>query len=50
MNASIIKPMMMEIKVKDELIRRVKEENAQNMKDLKMLKSILKIPVLCQEF
>ena len=46
----MIGPMMMEIKVKDELIRRVKHENAQNVKDLKMLYTILRIPKMTADF
>ena len=47
---SVIKPQYFELKIKDEIIKRYKKEFELNMKDLKMLKSILKIPVLCQEF
>ena len=50
LNSNMIEPLMMEIKVKDELIRRVKEENAINVKDLKMLYTIIKIPKMTTDF
>ena len=34
-NKKVIQPLMMEIKVKDELIRRLKSENDLNLKNLK---------------
>ena len=42
--------MMMEIKVKDELIKRLKEENSLNVKDLKMLNTIIRIPKMTTDF
>ena len=42
--------MLMEIKVKDELIKRLKEENSLNIKDLKMLNTIIRIPKMTTEF
>ena len=50
LNKNMIGPLMIEIKVKDELIRRVKEENALNIKDLKMLYTILRIPKMTADF
>ena len=42
--------MLLEIKVKDELIRRLKNENNLNVKDLKMLNTIIRIPKMTTEF
>ena len=42
--------MLMEIKVKDELIKRLKEENSLNVKDLKMLNTIIRIPKMTTDF
>lgn len=42
--------MILEIKVKDELIKRLKEENKLNVKDLKMLNTIIRIPKMTTEF
>ena len=47
---TVIKPLYHELKVKDEIIKRYKKEFELNMRDMKMLKIIIKIPVLCQEF
>ena len=41
---------MMEIKVKDELARRLKAENDLNLKNLKQLNTIIKIPKLTTEY
>ena len=48
--ALVIKPMLVEIKVKDEIARRLKLELERNLKDIKMLNTILKVPTMCQEF
>lgn len=49
-NKNVVKPMILEIKVKDELIKRLKEENKLNVKDLKMLNTIIRIPKMTTEF
>ena len=50
MNYKVIKPMLMEIKIKDELISRLKTENDMNVKDLKMINTIIRIPKMTTEF
>ena len=46
----MIKPLTLECKVKDVLIRRVREEHVTNFKELKRVSTVLKIPKLCEEF
>ena len=46
----VIKPLMFEVKVKDEIIKRMKSELDTNIRDLKMLNTIVRIPTMCQEF
>ena len=50
MHGKVIKPMLLEIKIKDELISRIKAENDMNVKDLKMINTIIKIPKMTTEF
>ena len=46
----VIKPLTMEVKIREELIRRMKGSHDANLKELKMLNSIIRIPKLCQDF
>ena len=41
---------MMENKVKDEIVKRMKAEHDLNVRDLKMLNTIVRIPTMCLEF
>ena len=50
MNYKIIKPMIVELLTKDELIKRLKAENELNVADLKMVSSIIKVPRICTDF
>ena len=50
MQAKVIKPMLYEIKVKDELISRIRAEYDMNAKDLKMMNTIIRIPKMTSEF
>ena len=47
---SVIKPLIMENKVKDVIIQRVKTDYDSNLKLLKMVETILRIPAMCTEF
>lgn len=46
----VINPLLLEVKVKEELINRLSIEYNLCAKDLKMLNTIVRIPTMCQEF
>ena len=50
MNNNIIKPLIVEVFTKDELIQRLKAENELNVADLKIVSSIIKVPRACTDF
>ena len=50
MNDKIIKPLIVEVFTKDELIKRLKAENELNISDLKMVSSVIKVPRICTDF
>lgn len=50
MHQKIIKPLIIELKVKDELNRRMSAEHDINVRDLKQLNTIIRIPNLCLQF
>lgn len=41
---------MLELRLKEEISKRIKAEYDKNVKDLKMLNTIVRIPTMCQEF
>ena len=49
MNDKIIKPLIVEVFTKDELIQRLKAENKLNISDLKMVSSVIKVPRICTD-
>ena len=50
MNNKIIKPLLVEVFTKEELIQRLRAENEINVRDLKMVNTIIKIPRMCTDF
>ena len=46
----MVKPLTLEVKVLDELIQRLKSIHDTNMRELKMLNTVIRIPKLCQDF
>ena len=46
----MIKPLTLECKVKDVIIRRVREAHDTNFKELKRVNTILRLPRMCDEF
>ena len=50
MNNNIIKPLIVEVFTKDELIKRLKAENKLNVGDLEIFSSIIKVPRICSDF
>ncbi len=50
LQSQVIKPLTIENKVKDEIIKRVKSEYDANLKLLRMLNTILRLPTMTTEF
>lgn len=46
----MLQPLLIENKVKDELIKRIKVDYDENMRDLKRLHAILRMPYACQQY
>ena len=46
----VIKPLYSELEVKDEIIKRYKTQFELNLRDLKVLNTVIKVPSLTQEF
>lgn len=46
----LIKPLRLEVKVKDVLIGRIREAHDFNFNELKKMNTVLRIPKMCQEF
>ena len=46
----IIKPMLVEIKVKDTIIEQLKSDQAKNARDLKLFNAIIRLPRMTMEF
>ena len=49
-NNKIVKPLIVEVTTRDKLIKRLKAENEQNISDLKILSSVIKVPRICTDF
>ena len=50
MNNNIIKPLIFEVFTKDELISRLRAEKELNVRDLKMMNTILRLPKMSTDF
>jgi len=46
----LIKPLIFELKVCEEITNRAKAEYDKNLKELKMLNTIVRIPHMCEQF
>ena len=50
MNNNVIKPLIKEMYVKNELVTRLRSQFELNIRDLKKLSNILRVPRMCTEF
>ena len=50
MNNNIIKPLILEVFTKDECIKRLRTEKELNVRDLKMMNTILRLPKMSSDF
>ena len=46
----MIRPLTLECKVKDELVKRLRIAHETNLKELKVVSTVLRIPRMCQDF
>ena len=46
----MIKPLLLEVKIKEEIMKRLKKDHDLNLKDLKMVNTVLRVPTMTLEF
>ena len=46
----VVKPLLIEVAVKDEMVKRLRAEHEDLQHDLKKLQTVIRLPTMCQKY